>query len=105
MEEEKHSDVENERMRDMFGFILESNWKILEDEKVRESLDWYISTIIYIFEREKVTLDVGNFLMEQETKVIGDKADRNDCHDIANKLSFSYHKLNTKDWTKDEDSF
>ena len=102
-EEEKHTDVANERMRDMFGFILEAEWGILEDEKVRESLDWYISTIIYIFEREKVTLDIGNFLMEQETKILGHGANRNKCHDIANKLSFSYHKLNTKDWNKDEE--
>ena len=38
--------------------------------------------------------------MEQETKILEKSGDRDKNHDIANKLSFVYHKLNTKDWDK-----
>ena len=101
-ENEEHTDVKNEDLRDMLLHVLQTSWGVVE---VKEELnpveyDWYISTIIRIFERGKHTIDVGNFLMEQETKILEKSGDRDKNHDIANKLSFIYHKLNTKDWTK-----
>ena len=103
-ENEEHTDVENEDLRDMLLHVLQTSWGVVE---VKEELnpveyDWYISTIIRIFERGKHTIDVGNFLMEQETKILEKSGDRDKNHDIANKLSFIYHKLNTKDWTKED---
>ena len=88
----------------MLTYILQENWKVVE---VKEEMDpveyeWYVSTIIRIFERGKRTIDVGNFLMEQETKIIEKSGDRDRNHDIANKLSYAYHKLNTKDWSKED---
>ncbi len=103
-ENEEHTDVKNEDLRDMLLHVLQTSWGVVE---VKEELnpveyDWYISTIIRIFERGKHTIDVGNFLMEQETKILEKSGDRDKNHDIANKLSFIYHKLNTKDWTKED---
>ena len=40
--------------------------------------------------------------MEQETKIKEASGDRDKNHDIANKLSFAYHKLNTKNWDKED---
>lgn len=103
-ENEEHTDVENEDLRDMLLHVLQTSWGVVE---VKEELnpveyDWYVSTIIRIFERGKHTIDVGNFLMEQETKILEKSGDRDKNHDIANKLSFIYHKLNTKDWSKED---
>ncbi len=103
-ENEEHTDVENEDLRDMLLHVIQTSWGVVE---VKEELnpveyDWYVSTIIRIFERGKHTIDVGNFLMEQETKILEKSGDRDKNHDIANKLSFIYHKLNTKDWSKED---
>jgi hypothetical protein len=103
-ENEEHTDVENEMLREMFTHILQMNWNVVEvkDEYDPVEYDWYVSTIIKIFEKGKTTLDVGNFLMEQETKLKEASGNRDKNHDIANKLSFAYHKLNTKDWNKED---
>ena len=69
--EEEHTDVENELMREMFTHILQTSWDCVEvaDEYNPIEYDFYVSTAIRIFEKGKKTLDVGNFLMEQETKI------------------------------------
>lgn len=102
--EEEHTDVENELMREMFTHILQTSWDCVEvvDEYNPIEYDFYVSTAIRIFEKGKKTLDVGNFLMEQETKIKEASGDRDKNHDIANKLSFAYHKLNTKNWDKED---
>lgn len=102
--EEEHTDLQNEGMRDMMTHILQTSWNVLEveDEMEPTEYDWYVSTIIKIFEKGKHTLDVGNFLMEQETKIKEASGDRDKNHDIANKLSFVYHKKNTKNWDKED---
>ena len=101
-DEEYHTDLQNEDLRDMMTHILQTTWQAIEVENELDptEYDWYVSTIIKIFEKGKHTLDVGNFLMEQETKILEKSGDRDKNHDIANKLSFVYHKLNTKDWDK-----
>ena len=103
-ENQEHTDVENEGLRDMMTHILQTKWNVVEvkDEHSPVEYDWYVTTVIKIFERGKQTLDVGNFLMEQETKLLQKSGDRDNNHDIANKLSFVYHKLNTKDWDKED---
>ena len=101
---QEHTDVENEDLRDMLLHVLQTNWGVVEvkEEMNPVEYDWYVSTVIRIFERGKHTLEVGNFLMEQETKIKEQSGDRDKNHDIANKLSFVYHKLNTKDWNKED---
>ena len=103
-ENQEHTDVLNQDLRDMLCHILQSQWNVIEVENDLEphEYDWYVTTIIKIFERGKHTIDVGNFLMEQETKILAKSGDRDKNHDIANKLSFTYHKLNTKDWSKED---
>jgi len=103
-EHNEHTDLQNEDLRDMMTHILQSSWGMVEVKEEHDPVeyDWYVSTIIKIFERGKHTIDVGNFLMEQETKIKEASGDRDKNHDIANKLSFVYHKLNTKDWTKED---
>lgn len=102
--EEEHTDVKNEGMREMMTHILQTSWNVIEvaDEMEPIEYDWYVTTVIVIFEKGKHTLEVGNFLMEQETKIKEESGNRDKNHDIANKLSFVYHKLNTKNW-KTED--
>ena len=103
-ENQEHTDIENQDLRDMLTHILQTTWKVVEvkEEMNPVEYDWYVTTIIKIFERGKHTIDVGNFLMEQETKLLEKSGDRDKNHDIANKLSFTYHKLNTKDWSKED---
>ncbi|MEN8928329.1 MAG: hypothetical protein ABF242_09460 [Flavobacteriales bacterium] len=102
--EEEHTDLQNEGMREMMTHILHTAWGAVEvaDEMEPTEYDWYVSTIIKIFEKGKHTLDVGNFLMEQETKLKEQSGNRDNNHDIANKLSFVYHKKNTKNWDKED---
>ena len=97
--EEQHTDVENERLRDMFNYILTTEWIIegLEGEEKEQKCDWAVTTCIRIFEKGGQTTEVGNFLMEQETKFLEKSGDKFKSHDIAKKLSFAYHKLNTKE--------
>ena len=98
-EEEQHTDVENERLREMLHYILMEDWKLegIEEEEMSLKCDWATTTAIRIFEKGGQTNEVGNFLMEQETKILERSGDRLKSHDIAKKLSFAYHKLNTKE--------
>lgn len=97
--EEQHTDIENERLREMLHYILMENWNLegIDEEEMSQKCDWAVTTTIRIFEKGGETTEVGNFLMEQETKLLEKSGDKLKSHDIAKKLSFAYHKLNTKE--------
>jgi hypothetical protein len=96
--EEQHTDLENERLRDMLNHILTTEWTIegLEGEEKEQKCDWAVTTTIRILEKGGQTTELGNFLMEQETKFLERAGDKFKSHDVAKRLSFAYHKLNTK---------
>jgi hypothetical protein len=97
--EEEHTDLENERLREMLHYILMEDWTIegLSEEEKSDKCEWTVTTTIRILEKGGQTAEIGNFLMEQETKILERSGDRLKSHDIAKKLSFAYHKLNTKE--------
>ena len=47
-ENQEHTDVENEGLRDMMTHILQTKWNVVEviDEHSPVEYDWYVTTVI-----------------------------------------------------------